>query len=71
MSVHQAIERVCGQAQDIAVELRDERRRRLSLESENADLRHRLRSAEIALHSNAPMDALGIVAEKPKRRLNS
>lgn len=71
MSAHDTIGRVCEAAQSIATELHTERKKRLKLETENADLRHKLRTVEIALHSNAPLDALDVIAEQPQRKLNS
>ena len=73
MSTHKAVEQVCAQAQTMAAELHAERKRRMALEAENEELNHRLRTTEIALHSNAPMDALEVIKKAPaaKRRLHS
>ena len=65
MSTHKAVEQVCATAQTMATELHAERKRRLVLETQNAELQHTLRTVEIALHSNTPMDALDVITKVP------
>lgn len=65
MSTNLAIERVCEMARSMAAELKAERRRRAKVEADNEALRDRLRRVEIALHSNAPLDALDVITDPP------
>ena len=68
MSLHKAIGDIAQRAQGIAEELHVERKRRLALETENEDLKHKLRTVELTLQGSAPLDALDVLQYTPTHR---